>query len=173
MKKGLIASLTLLVTLSFAFLIPSLVSAAEIVPASCTAGNPVPLVPGDLTITPSGIYQFRDWGFFRTAAILTIDGTNYNVYSVNTFDATYNPSTKVIVMHYDAIWYVGDGHSASDNGFKGNIEMRLLGYNLVTSVTSDIHATFQGFGSFEGQTMVLSYEGPSATQVFTGVDIIR
>ncbi len=171
MKKIVIAVLAC--TLLTLFATAAFAQAAEVVPASCTAGNPVPNVPGDLMITPGGIWQFRAWGFFRTAAILTIDEVDYNVYSVNTFDATYNPSKQDIVMHYDAIWYVGDGSTTSDNGFKGNIEMRLLGYNLVSSVTSDIHANFQGFGSFEGQTLVLSYEGPSAGQEFQGVAIIR
>lgn len=170
----LVSLLAILMMFSFA----SIVMAGNWVPASSLNKPGAIPVSGVKTIEPSGVIQWRDYKitFFST---LTIDGNPYNVMSVNTYDASYNPTTAVRIVNYDAIWYISEtGKVVSDNGFAGNIEFKFYNYNPnVSPSTSDwasAHCVLQGFGSFAGQTLKLTFDGPNpTTQAWTGYCLKR
>ena len=130
------------------------------IPASMTVVGSEPEVPGEVWITNGGV--LHDWNGQHTIYnILTIGRQDYNVYSSNVRDITLNLKTGAGVIHYDAVWYIpGEG---SDSGFKGNVEAKF--YLSETGVRLVVHCVTHGFGDFEGQTVMLSYEGPSGVGV--------
>jgi hypothetical protein len=93
--------------------------------------------------------------------ILSIGSETHNIYSSNVLDGTLNFKTGLIIHHYDAVWYIPDENS--DSGFSGNVEAKIYDYDFVSGTFSrmTIHSVTQGFGDFEGQTLMLSYEGPA------------
>ncbi len=77
------------------------------------------------------------------------------------FDEMINFKTDMFVRRYTTL------DSGSDNGFAGNIQFKMYNYYAGVDVHYDIHCVLQGFGDFEGQTLMLSYEG-SMPLVWTG-----
>jgi hypothetical protein len=108
--------------------------------------------------TESGVFQGR--GYTETySAILVIGSTSYNAFYIAVEDATWNPQTGVMVMRSNDVLYIPS--EGSPNGFSGNSEMKLYGWDWSGMWTSQkLHSVWQGFGSFAGQTLMLSYEGP-------------
>jgi hypothetical protein len=89
------------------------------------------------------------------------------LYAIAPSDEVYNPTTKVLNARYDITWYVYTGSTpqVTTNGFAGNFETKLIGVSFPPFVyppgsVETIHCVLQGFGSFEGQTLTLSYDGP-------------
>ena len=127
-----------------------------------------PIIPGERWRTDSGIFQLRGWQY-RYTARLTVGSTIYPLYSVTTYDGVFNPNTGVVNLRYDVVWYwyTGPAPAVSANGFAGNFESKLT--NVITYPPpvygpggggETIHCVLQGFGTFEGQTLMLSYDGP-------------
>ncbi len=144
------------------FSMTSLAKADNKVAASETSGPVSKVVPGETSITPSGCVHMTGLEYDFKNNHLTIGATTYIFYSYNIFDMNYNPTSQSLIIHSDAIWYVGSGTEATDSGFAGNIETTQYGMASFPPPTSyssvRTHCTLQGFGSFEGQTLVLSYE---------------
>jgi hypothetical protein len=148
----------------------------NIVPASQKTGAVISKAPGEVTTLKNGIVLDNGIIYDATGK-LTIGSTTYNIYSANTIDAVYNPKTEVLNDRFDAVWYVGTGTTVSSDGFKGDIYVQ---YTAVTSfpptVTNlavsqlTVHCVLRGFGSFAGQTLVLSYDQPTSvtTASWTG-----
>jgi hypothetical protein len=131
------------------------------VPAQMITIGGEPKVPGEYRLTNGGILQVR--GEKQVIYnILFIGSEDYNVYSSNIWDAVYNFKTGMIIHHYNAVWYIPD--EESDSGFFGNVEVKIYGFDLVSGTYSrmTVHSVTQGFGDFEGQTLMLSYDGPGA-----------
>lgn len=141
------------------------------VPANIKMIKLLSLVPGTETTTAGGIQQIRgELNVFQN--VLDIDGNLYDVYSSNIADSSWNTKTGVKIVHYDAVWYIPtDG---SDNGFSGNVEAKFYDWAIdpitgrPTFSIESVHCVMQGFGDFAGQTLMLSYEGPSAKDPWTG-----
>jgi hypothetical protein len=177
-KKAILFSLLL----SMVFVISgtaSLVAAdktdGQWVSASLLAGmGPTITTPGDVMTTDAGVIQYRDMSTVRSGSVLTIGDTNYPVYSRDTWDAAFNPNTKVLVRHDDAIWYISaDG---SPDGFAGNIEAKAFDFNPVIRRYSRVedHCLLQGFGTFAGQTLMMSYDGPGGPgHSWTGFSLLK
>ncbi len=142
--------------------------------ASQHTTGPGSVVPGEVMTTDSGVIQYR--GFSEVhSGILTIGGTPYPIYSSDTWEASFNPNTGVLVRHDDAVWYISS--NGSPNGFAGNVEAKAIDYNPVThrySIANE-HCLLQGFGSFAGQTLMLSYNGPppGPSDSWTGFDLMK
>jgi hypothetical protein len=106
----------------------------------------------------------------------------------------YNPTTKILDFHYDAIWYVTPYDQAwathpiwyssqHTSGFAGNIELTY--HDAAFSISStgvaklssfgqvEIHCTLQGFGDVSGQTLKLSSESTGVLAPLAGVDVIH
>jgi hypothetical protein len=126
-----------------------------------------PIIPGERWRTDSGIFQLRGWQY-RYTARLTVDTTIYALYSVTSYDGVFNPNAGVVNLRYDVVWYwyTGPAPTVSANGFAGNFESKLT--NVITYPPpvyglggggEIIHCVLQGFGTFEGQTLMLSYDG--------------
>lgn len=77
------------------------------------------------------------------------------------FDEMINFKTDMFVRRYTTL------DSGLDSGFAGNIQFKIYNYYAGVDVHYDIHCVLQGFGDFEGQTLMLSYEG-SMPLVWTG-----
>lgn len=132
------------------------------------------VIPGEVRVNDDGVIQYR--GFIQDhSGILSIDGTSYPIYSSDTWDGTFNPDTKVLVRHDDAIWYISS--NGAPDGFAGNIEAKAFDFNPATRRYSRVeeHCLLQGFGSFAGQTLMLSYDGPppGPADSWTGFALIR
>ncbi len=143
------------------------------VPASLLAGSG-PTTPGQLTTNEAGVIQYRDFLTVRLGGVLTIGGASYRIYSTGIWQASFNPNTKVLVRHDDAILYISA--NGSPNGFAGNIEAKAIDFNPVTRTFSRAveHCVLQGFGSFAGQTLMMSYDGPGGPgHSWTGFDLMK
>ncbi len=144
----------------------------------------LPSVPGDFKVAPNGEIQIRGYTN-QIFGVIAIGGTpTYDVYSDNTFDANYNPTTGTYAIHYDATWYVTAYSAAWEanptwftsqptSGFSGNVEVKYTDAELSISSTGvvtlgsfslkEVHCTFQGFGSLFGQTLRFDFEGTALT----------
>ncbi len=188
MKQKLIAVFVLLVMLIGLF------SAFLVVMADKTDGQWVAVTQtfdkaivgprrGDGTINKldSGVVQWRGFEYIYTAH-LTVDGTTYPLYAVTTDDGAYNPTTGVMNTRYDVVWYwyTGSTPQVSPNGFAGNFESKLT--NVISYPPpvygpggggETIRCVLQGFGTFEGQTLMLTYDGPVHGGDLTGFLLIK
>ena len=142
----------------------------------------VPPHRGDGTISKldSGVVQVRGWGY-SYAAHLIADTITYPLYAVTTYSGSYNPTTKVVNLQYDVIWYAYTGSTpqVSSDGFAGNFELKMTGITAYPApinypgVGEEIHCVLQGFGNFEGQTLMLSYAGPYHGGALTGFQLVK
>ena len=184
----------LLVALLIFFSTPSFAKANNQVSVTSTTIEILPSIVGEYKFTPSGIIQLRGYTN-QIFGVIAVDGTpTYNVYSDNTLDANWNPTTKTYLIHYDATWYI-DTYSAAweqnptwynsqpNSGFVGNIKVKYLDAQLsinsqgVTTLASfslkEVHCTLQGFGSLVGQTLTLDFIGTALTGgAWTGVLVV-
>ncbi len=163
MKKIVVAVFVALLTLLMLFSLTSLVKANNKVPATVDYSNVQRyLVPGETMTTPSGIVQVRGMELdFTSGYVLHFGGNDYPMYSYNIMDEVYNPKTQVVMWRSDAIWYMSPGSLGSANGFAGNIETKLYGVTSlpITGYTGlEAHCALQGFGTFAGMTLVLSFQ---------------
>ena len=188
--KIIVPFIALLMLLSLA----SFVKADNKVPATSTTIEILPSVVGEFKVTPSGEIQIRGYTN-QIFGFITIGGTpTYDVYSANTVDANWNPTTETYMAHYDATWYV-DKYSAAwaanptwytsqpTSGFAGNVEVKYSDAELSISSTGvvtlasfslkEVHCTFQGFGGLAGQTLKFDFKGTTLTGgAWTGVVVI-
>ena len=118
---------------------------------------------GNSWFTESGVFHGK--GHTETySAMLIIDGTPYNAFFITVMYGTWNPQQETMIGHSDDILYIPN--EGSPNGFSGMGTAKFYGWSWVTNMwtSQKIHHVWHGFGSFEGQTLMLSYEGPiSAT----------
>lgn len=168
------SALALLLTLTGLLCIPSPVKADKTDGqwVSVTQTFDRVLVPphkgdGNLSRLESGVVQMRGWGY-EYSAHLAVGSIVYKLYANTTYDGVYNPTTDVVNLRYDVVWYVYNGSNpqVSPNGFAGNFELKMTGITAwpapinYPGVGEEIHCVLQGFGAFKGQTLMLSYEGP-------------
>lgn len=149
-----------------------------LVPASATSipiaypGSPypAPTVPTISTPNPN-IIIIKDMPAYYSHA-LAINGKTYTGISCDAYNAVGNFKTEVFTIYSKETWYFGAFGNLA-NGFKGNTELTLFGWTGDDTFTSvEVHAVLQGFGSFSGQTLMLSYEGPSLAAPWTGYDLM-
>jgi hypothetical protein len=131
------------------------------VPASLIPGPQVGGAPPEKHWdTNGGISQGRGREVDYYPITLTIGNDVYtNGYSYNYGNQMLNLKTMMLNNRGLAIWtFEGIG------GFEGNLKMKLSAIDGYYS----IHGVLFGFGDFEGQTLMLSYEGPPVGAVWTG-----
>lgn len=130
------------------------------VPATLTT-VPIDEVDPEWWITNGHILQGRG-GQETHLLILNIGGTVHISVDTSVFDEMLNYKTRMLNRRYTTL------DSGLDNGFAGNIEIKI--YNWKTpDMYYTAHCVLQGFGNFEGQTLMLSYEGPLVVpMVWTG-----
>ncbi|MCZ2809347.1 MAG: hypothetical protein O2V44_08340, partial [Candidatus Bathyarchaeota archaeon] len=126
------------------------------VPAALIPGpsvvDPPPPPPDRRWRTDGDIVQIRGQQRDYYPITLTIGSDVYtNGYSSNFVDTTMNLKTGWLNTHGPAEWTF----PSVDGGFAGNLEMKL---SIFTGWYS-IHGVLRGFGDFEGQTLMLSYDG--------------
>ena len=85
--------------------------------------------------------------------ILNIGGSITSEFVTVVFDEMINFKTDMFVRRYTTL------DSGLDSGFAGNIQFKMYNYYAGVDVHYDINCVLQGFGDFEGQTLMLSYEG--------------
>jgi len=144
------------------------VMACTSVPATVTTTTFLVYTPGSTYTTPSG-FTVQVGGTLDAYAALTIDNTVHPVYSVNTYFAITSPNGDSYTQ-YDATWYVETSYVTlqTANGFSGHIEM------VGTTSSVGIQCVLQGFGSFRGQTLMVSYSGPTSGELtWNGVDMMH
>jgi hypothetical protein len=135
-------------------------------------GNPIPLWsnPGDTKATSSGIIITRGASDAITG-IVTIGNDQYANYAVNNYDLYTNQITHDSEIHLNVVWYFGTGTGVSDNGFKGNVEYKIVNFDPITFAGDfHIHGVLQGFGSFTGQTLKFDSNNPA---LWTGYCIVK
>jgi hypothetical protein len=183
-----------LVALLMLFSMFSFVKADNRVSATSTTIEILPSGVGDYKVTPSGEIQLRGYTNQIFGVITVESAPMYDVYSANTVDANWNPTTETYLVLYDATWYV-DAYSAAwaanptwytsqpTSGFAGNIKVKYLDAELsitstgvVTMVSFSlklVHCTLQGFGGLAGQTLKLDFKGTALTgEAWTGVVVV-
>jgi hypothetical protein len=109
---------------------------------------------------------------------LGIGSNTYNIYSHAVSNLVYNSKTGVADRLSDAVWYVPT--LGSSDGFSGIVNINYIGVTSLSSTGAplgstsySVHLVLQGFGEFKGQTLILSYDGPSVkTAEWTGYCLI-
>jgi hypothetical protein len=155
--------------------IPLVLIAATIlvvpVMAEPTKGLKVPasLIPGPLVfqgepekewVTEGGVWQARGVQNDYYPLTLTIGSDVYtDGYSYNYVNSVFDFKTMSLNTRGAAVWTFG-----SIGRFEGNLEMKVSYIDFCYS----IHGVLFGFGDFEGQMLMLSYDGPLVGAVWTG-----
>jgi len=112
--------------------------------------NPVP-TPTDFTTMQahsSSYYIITD---------LTIGDDHFTGVSCNVQNAELNFKTHNMNIQYDAIWYIDELGDLSC-GFAGNIEAKIFNYVGGVYDRITVHLVMKGFGDFDGQTLMLSFD---------------
>jgi hypothetical protein len=173
MKKKVIpfTILALLIMLAAGFAMTSFARAATFLPASVSVTGPPTVTVGTVTTLPSGVMQFRDFGF-EIPNLLMIGTNSYNTLSISTFGGQWNPHTGTVKWHFDVVWSVVGSPS---NGFAGQAEITGLNYNPITDAVTwaTVHCVAQGFGIFAGETLKLDLSASSSFLPWTGVCIVH
>jgi hypothetical protein len=175
-KVIIISMMSLLMLLTMTSLASACKSREPWVLASQTFGTQGPIVPGQISVTNEGIMHVSGWKSDYTAS-LTIGTTKYPLYSSTTYDGVFNPKTGVADFRYYVFWYINPNAKGSANGFEGNFYVELSGVisypppKYSTGATETIYTVLHGFGSFEGQTLILSYHGAPHGGSLTGFDL--
>ncbi len=160
-KKALAITITLLAVAMLVAPVMAEPTKGLKVPATLAAAPQVGGAPPEKQwMTNGGIVQTRGKQDDYYPIILTIGSDVYtNGYSTNFGNVVINLKTMVVNVRVLAVWtFEGIG------GFEGNIEMKLSAIDGYYS----IHCVLRGFGDFEGQTLMLSYDGPPVGAVWTG-----
>jgi hypothetical protein len=128
---------------------------------------PAPTVPETFTVPGNEmISQVREQSSYYLIS-LTIDGESYTGVACFIYNGERNKDTGLTIHHFDGNYYIGAiGHM--DNGFIGNLQMKIYGYYLTTSPIDygTTHCELQGFGTFDPQTLSLSHEFTVFANVF-------
>ena len=161
-KKVLVISIVLI--FATMFVIPVMAEPTEglMVPASLIPGPQVGGAPPEKHWeTNGGILQGRGREIDYFPITLTIGSVEYaNGYSYNFGDSMFNSKTMIQNSRGLAVWTF----EGRVGGFEGDLEMKISAVDGYYS----IHGVLFGFGNFEGQTLMLSYEGPPVGAVWTG-----
>ena len=160
-KKVLVVTMTLLAVAMFVAPVMAEPTNGQKVPATLIPGPAVGGAPPErMWITNGDIQQIRGRQVDYFPITLTIGSDVYtNGYSYNFVNSVFNLKTMVVNTRGLAVWtFAGIG------GFEGNLEMKLSAIDGSYS----IHGVLRGFGNFEGQTLMLSYDGPPVGAVWTG-----
>ncbi|HII85117.1 TPA: hypothetical protein HA273_00705 [Candidatus Bathyarchaeota archaeon] len=108
---------------------------------------------GDIGQGRGGIETYR--------VFFNIGGTATSGLYTVVFDEMINFKTDMFVRRYTTL------DSGLDNGFTGNILLKIYNYYSGVDVRYEVHCVLHGFGDFKGQELMLSYEGPTPL-VWTG-----
>ena len=129
---------------------------AEKIPVTVTSQPTGESDPTWTKLTNGGIFQARgktaQWTFIirdqNGEAIL--EGV-----SDNTANTRINLKKQALIVVYDAVWTVQGGT------FEGIVKMKILNYDTTNPLIwdLDIHCVLRGTGDYQGQTLMLSYEG--------------
>ena len=160
-KKGVMITITLLTVAMLVAPVMAEPAKGLKVPATLVAAPQVGGAPPEKQwMTNGGIRQTRGKQNDYYPIILTIGSDVYpNGYSTNDVNIVFNTKTMVVNFHGYAVWTFD-----TIGGFEGNIEMKLSAINGWYT----LHCVLHGFGDFEGQTLMLSYDGPPVGAVWTG-----
>ena len=160
-KKVLVVTMALFAVAMFVAPVMAEPTNGQKVPATLIPGPAVGGAPPErMWITNGGIYQVRGEQVDYFPITLTIGSAVYsNGYSYNFVNSVFNLNTKVVNVRGLAVWTFD-----AIGGFEGNLEMKLSAIDGSYS----IHGVLRGFGNFEGQTLMLSYDGPPVGAVWTG-----
>jgi hypothetical protein len=157
-KKVLVIAVALMAVAMLAT--PVMASPAEKIPVTLNFSPPTPLAPPEKTWTTNGdILQIRGLPTSYNI-ILTILGEPplFGV-DTNTLNAQHNLKTDVRILHYDVVWTFSGGT------FEGRLTLKIHNNSLDPIFWYySAHLVFQGTGAFEGQTIMMSYEGPFALE---------
>lgn len=159
MKKSIFVIVCVL--LAFAALsTPVMAAPAEKIPATLNFGVPTPMGLPEKTWTTKGeVLQIRG---IPTSyiIILTIQGEPSLIgVDTNILNAQHNLKTDVRILHYDVVWTFSEGT------FEGILTLKIQNNSLNPIFWYySAHLVFQGTGAFNGETLMLSYEGPFALE---------
>jgi len=112
--------------------------------------------PAEQWITNGGIVQIRGQVQIRSFT-LTIGEQEFTGVTTSYQDSTGNLKKKTVVAHIYVVHLIDE----MNGGFAGNLHMKLYNFNPSTFTWDweTWHSVAQGFGDFEGQTLMLSHEG--------------
>jgi hypothetical protein len=160
-KKVLLIPIVLMVATILVFPVMAEPTKGLKVPASLIPGPQVGGAPPEKQwVTNGGIWQARGEQVDYFPITLTIGSDVYtDGYSYNFVNSVFNFKTKILNTRGLAVWtFEGIG------GFEGNLEMKLSAIDGYYSM----HGVLFGFDDFEGQMLILSYDGPPVGAVWTG-----
>lgn len=126
-------------------------------------------IPGVGEMNKGGIFhaEGRVEVFPNNLLFIGTDPVPLTVYAYLIEMGSWNSKTGIMVLHNDVVWYISS--EGSPDGFAGNEELKLFGFDLTTGMfdSMQMHTVLHGFGYYAGQTLMLSYKGP-ANVVSTG-----
>lgn len=156
-KRVLIIVATLMAATMLAVPVMAKPTKGQKVPASMTPTALIGAIPpAKQWVSDEGVVQVRGQVQIRSFA-LHIGEQDYTGVTTSVQDASNDLTTGILVAHIYATHLVDD----KNGGFAGIIEMKIYNFNPATFTWDweTWHSVAQGFGDFEGQTLMLSYEG--------------
>jgi hypothetical protein len=125
---------------------------ASMIPTALVGASP----PESQWVSDEGVVQIRGQVQVRSFT-LSIGQQGFTGVTTSLQDVSNDLSTGIVIAHIYATHLV-DGKIG---GFEGIVEMKLYNFNPFTFTWDweSWHSVAQGFGDFEGKTLMLSYEG--------------
>jgi hypothetical protein len=159
-KMAIISMLALLILFSAA---PAMAepTQGQMVPVTSIFVPPPEQILGEGKMTNGGIFTYKGMVEVYRNNLLVIGGDPpLTICAYLVGSGCWNTKTEVMKIHWDAVWYIST--EGSPNGFSGNEELTLFGYDPVTHLwdSMTLHCVLHGFGAYAGQTLMLSYKGP-------------
>lgn len=107
-------------------------------------------------ISDEGVVQIRGQVQVRRF-VLSIGVQDFTGVTTSLQDVSNDLATGIVIAHIYATHLIDD----KIGGFEGIVEMKLYNFNPLTFTWDweSWHSVAQGFGDFEGQKLMLSYEG--------------
>jgi hypothetical protein len=141
-------------------ILPIMAAPATKIPVTATSER-TGVVSGESWTTNGGVTHFRDYQVTYDIS-LNIEGEGSLAgISSNVWNGRVNTKTGKAVLQYNAIWSFPGG------SFEGVIQSRLESYPPPYEYY-EIHCVLKGTGVFEGQKLMLSYEGTTTDPVWEG-----
>ncbi|MBN2259634.1 MAG: hypothetical protein JW702_03775 [Clostridiales bacterium] len=163
MNKKIFAISAFLMAFSL-LVLPVLATPAEIISVTIVSTPAGGTDPIRCWTTNGDIFQARGKTAIYNFVITIPDEDPITGISENTLNTRINYKIDVATIIYDAAW------TTSDGAFVGKIQMKIFDYSQgYTMFTLQVHGTLRGTGAYQGQTLIVTYEGGFIGAVWDGI----
>ena len=159
-NKKILVILTTLMTIGL--LAPTVMADPSTKTPVTATSERIGVVPGEQWTTNGGIIQIRGQQVTYKVTLNIFGESSLFGLSSNVWNGRVNPKTGKMIIHYETVWTFSGG------SFEGVLQSRLES-SPPPYEYYEIHGVLKGTGVFEGQKLMLSYEGSTINPEWTGI----